>query len=148
MRGCEDAEEHSCGDAMTRGGGEDEERRVAAQGGLTHKDLEVWKLGIDIVEMVYRMTSKFPQGEYGLTNDMRRAAVSVPSNIAEGSARNSSKELVRFLHISLGSLAELETQIVIADRLGYVRDFDDVSELIEKERRKLLNYIKYQKGKQ
>lgn len=115
--------------------------------GLTHKDLEVWKLGIEIVELIYKVTAKFPQRDYALISDMRRAAVSVPSNIAEGAARNSRKEFIHFLYIGLGSLAELETQATIAGRLGYAADVQDVLELIEKERRKLLNYIRYQKGR-
>jgi four helix bundle protein len=102
-------------------------------------------LGLDIVEAIYKTTKVFPEREYGLTSDMRRAAVSVPSNIAEGAARNSRKEFIHFLYISLGSLAELETQLTIAERLDYVSNGEDLSELIEKERRKLLNYIKYQK---
>ena len=129
---------------MNRGCEEAEEPKSA---GLTHKNLEVWRLGIEIVELIYKMTGSFPRRDYGLISDMRRAAVSVPSNIAEGAARNSNKEFIHFLYISLGSLAELETQVTIANRLDYIADAQNIFEVIEKERRKLLNYIKYQKGK-
>ncbi|MDH5379455.1 MAG: four helix bundle protein [Cyclobacteriaceae bacterium] len=114
----------------------------------THKDLEIWQLGIDLVELVYAMTKGFPKDElYGLTSQMRRAAVSVPSNIAEGAARQGKKENLQFLYIALGSLSELETQHLISLRLNYSTDKENLSELIEKLRRKLLNYIKYNKTK-
>ena len=84
----------------------------------THKDLDVWKLGIELVQEVYEVTKVFPKEEmYGLTSQIRRAAVSIPSNIAEGYARESIKELIRFLYISLGSLSELETQLIISIKL-------------------------------
>jgi len=85
----------------------------------THRDLFVWQEAIALVELIYRRTSSFPKDEtYGLSAQMRRAAVSVPSNIAEGAARNSSRELVQYLGIASGSLAELETQLELAARLG------------------------------
>jgi len=112
---------------------------------LTHKDLDIWKLGIELVEEVYKTTSAFPKEEiYGLTSQMRRAAVSIPSNISEGAGRSSKKEFIQFLYISLGSLAELETHTMIAGRLGYLRN-DQLMELIEKQRRKQLNFLKYLK---
>ena len=84
-----------------------------------HKDLRVWQSAITLVEDVYRLTSTFPRDEqFGLTSQMRRAAVSVPSNIAEGSARQSTKELLHFLSMAAGSLAELDTQLEIALRLN------------------------------
>jgi four helix bundle protein len=84
------------------------------------RDLDVWRLGLDLVETIYRCTAGFPKSEiYGLTAQMRRAAVSIPSNIAEGQARSSSKEFLHFLSFALGSLAELETQIELVDRLRY-----------------------------
>jgi four helix bundle protein len=83
-------------------------------------DLEVWQAAIELTIRVYRFTAIFPKEEkYGLTSQMRRAAVSVPSNIAEGKGRTSDKELTQFLCHSRGSVFELETQIVIAQRLGY-----------------------------
>jgi four helix bundle protein len=84
------------------------------------RDLDVWRLGLDLAEAVYQCTSSFPKHElFGLTAQMRRAAVSIPSNIAEGRARSSTKELLQFLAIARGSLAELETQFELAIRLGY-----------------------------
>jgi four helix bundle protein len=89
----------------------------------THKDLDVWKRGIELVSLIYRFTQNFPKEElYGLTSQIRRSAVSIPSNIAEGSARFSRKELTHFLYISLGSLSELETQMIIAQNIGYIKD--------------------------
>ena len=87
---------------------------------MTHKDLDVWKKSIDLVVLVYKICEKFPTHEkYGLISQLQRAAVSVPSNIAEGAGRNSTKEYIRFLSIAQGSLSELETQLIIADKLGY-----------------------------
>lgn len=80
---------------------------------------------MSLVQEIYRVTNSFPSHEtYGLTNQIRRSAVSVPSNIAEGAARNSKKEFIQFLYISLGSLAEVETQVIIADNLGYIQGSD------------------------
>jgi len=112
-----------------------------------HKDLDVWKLGIELVAQIYKITSHFPATEkFGLTSQMQRAAVSIPSNIAEGAARNSEKEYIHFLYISLGSLAELETQLIISQKLGFLPD-QLIYEDIEKLRRKLLKFIKYFKDK-
>jgi four helix bundle protein len=84
------------------------------------RDLEVWRLGLDLVQSVYKCTAAFPKSEtFGLAAQMRGAAVSIPSNIAEGQARNSTKEFLRFLSYALGSLAELETQLELAARLKY-----------------------------
>jgi len=83
-----------------------------------HKKLKVWQLAMDIVMDVYRLTESFPSEEkFGLTSQMRRCAVSVPSNISEGAARNTQKEFINFLHIAQGSLSELDTQLEIALRL-------------------------------
>lgn len=91
----------------------------------THKDLEVWKKSIDLVTLLYKVTGSFPKEEmYGLTSQIRRAAVGIPSNIAEGSARNHDNEFRQFLYIALGSAAELDTQLIIARRLIYVNDTD------------------------
>jgi four helix bundle protein len=87
----------------------------------THYDLIAWQEAMNLVEAVYRDTENFPAKEtYGLAAQIRRAAVSVPSNLAEGSARNSRKELIQFVGISCGSLAELQTQLQLAVRLGYL----------------------------
>ena len=90
---------------------------------MDHKDLDAWKQAMDLVEDIYRVTRKLPTEErYGLAAQLQRAAVSIPSNISEGSARRSNKEYLNFLSISLGSAAEVETQLLIIKRLGY----DDV----------------------
>ena len=87
---------------------------------MNHKDLEVWKKSMDLVALVYQLTNDFPDTEkFGLTNQLRRAVVSIPSNIAEGAGRKSDKELIQFVHIALGSLAEVETQYLISLRLQY-----------------------------
>jgi len=87
---------------------------------VDHKNLKAWKQAMLLVEQVYKISARFPAHElYGLTSQMRRAAVSVPSNLSEGAARNGCREYSNFLRISLGSLAELETQAIIASRLRY-----------------------------
>jgi four helix bundle protein len=87
----------------------------------THKDLEVWKGSMEMVKDVYMRTSIFPKSEmFGLTGQIRRAAVSVPTNISEGSARKNTKEFKHFLRISYGSLAELETLLILATDLEYL----------------------------
>ena len=84
------------------------------------RDLRVWQRAMDLVEMIYKVSVDFPRSEtYGLTSQIRRAAISVPSNIAEGHSRKHTKEYLRFLSVAQGSLAELQTQIEIASRLGY-----------------------------
>ncbi|HWP56939.1 MAG TPA: four helix bundle protein [Candidatus Acidoferrales bacterium] len=86
-----------------------------------HKKLEAWKQSMDLVIEVYRATESFPTQEiYGLTNQTRRAAVSIPSNIAEGAARQTRKEFMNYLHMAQGSLSELDTQLELARRLGYL----------------------------
>jgi four helix bundle protein len=90
--------------------------------GKNYKDLIAWQKAMDLVEMVYKATGQFPKEElYGLSNQIRRAVVSIPSNIAEGQGRNSRNEFRRFLTISHGSLREVETQILIAERLHYLK---------------------------
>lgn len=96
------------------------------------RDLNIWKDAINLVKLIYEITKTFPNSEiYGLTSQIRRAAVSVPSNIAEGHIRKHTAEFRHFLYIALGSLAELETQIVITKELGYVDD-DTGEQLIGK----------------
>ena len=91
----------------------------------SYRDLNVWKLSIELVKDIYQVTTKFPPVEiYGLTNQLRRAAISIPSNIAEGQGRNSFKEFKQFLAIALGSLAELETQLIISHEIGYLNRED------------------------
>jgi len=99
----------------------------------SHKRLDVWKTAMQLVKEIYRITSKFPEEErYGLTSQMRRSAVSVPSNIAEGAARSGHKEFLRFLYIARGSLSELETQILIAIELTYIAEGKAITNDIEK----------------
>jgi len=112
----------------------------------THKDLDVWKLGIELVKDVYLFCESFPGNErFGLASQMQRAAVSIPSNIAEGSARKGKNELIQFLYVAQGSLAELETQVIIALEVRLVPSDGGLLQKIELLRRKLINYTKYVK---
>ena len=95
-----------------------------------HHELKAWQEAMKLVKDIYSITASFPKEEiYGLTGQMRRAAVSVPSNIAEGAARIGPKEFMKFLSISRGSLSELETQLIISKELGY---FDLEEKIFEK----------------
>lgn len=85
---------------------------------MNHKDLDAWKEGMKLVELIYELTDKLPSSEmYGLKSQLKRASVSVPSNIAEGAARKSNKELIRFIYIAIGSLAEIETQVLLCKNI-------------------------------
>jgi four helix bundle protein len=96
------------------------------------KNLLVWNKGLDIVEDVYRLSSRFPEEEkFGLTSQVRRSAVSIPSNIAEGAYRNTNGEFRQFLGIARGSGGELYTQLIIANRLGFVSS-EDITPLINR----------------
>ncbi len=114
----------------------------------SYKDLQVWRKGIELVKNVYVITKKFPKEEvYGLTNQMRRSAVSIPSNIAEGKTRQHGNEYIQFLYIALGSCAELETQLIIAEQLGYTSkqnalNFADEIDHISRMLRNLIKTIK------
>ena len=91
----------------------------------THKELHVWKASIEFVTEIYHLTKAFPKEEtYGLTNQIRRASISIPSNIAEGAARSSNKEFSYYISIAIGSIAEIETQLFISRNLGYLKDSD------------------------
>lgn len=112
---------------------------------MDHKQLDVWKKSMNLVVQVYQITRLFPDSEkFGLTSQMRRSAVSIPSNVAEGAARKGDKELLQFLYIAIGSLAELETQYLIAVRLEFI-EIDAIFEEKLIEVKKLLlgfkNYI-------
>jgi four helix bundle protein len=97
-----------------------------------HQDLKAWQMAMSLVKLVYRLTTTFPKEEiFGLTSQMRRAAVSVPSNIAEGAARSGTREFVQFLGMARGSLSELETQLLIAKELDYTTDSPELDALIE-----------------
>ena len=99
----------------------------------SYQELETWQVGMKLVSEVYRVTKEFPKEElYGLTNQLRRAVVSVPSNIAEGQGRDSTKEFLHHLSIARGSLYETETQLLIAKQLEYIQqsDADSVAAVI------------------
>lgn len=113
-----------------------------------HKDLDVWQKGMDFVESVYKVTGTFPKEEiYGLVNQLRRSAISIPSNIAEGAARNSEKEFLQFLHISLGSASEAETQLLIAQRLGYPGEIEAAIQMLTSVKQMLNGLIRHYKNK-
>ncbi len=111
----------------------------------SYKDLLIWQKGIEITEKVYLLTKSFPSEEiYSLTNQIKRATVSIPSNIAEGFGRNSTKSYVNFLKISRGSLYELETQLIIAEKQNFISDLDllqSIIELISEEGKMINSYI-------
>ncbi|CAM4397139.1 four helix bundle protein [Zobellia roscoffensis] len=114
---------------------------------MDYKELDIWVQARALVKSVYVLTKSFPREEqFSLTSQVRRCSVSVPSNIAEGCGRQSNKETIHFLHISRGSLYELETQLILANDLGYI-DTDIKVILHEVERvKKLLNgFINYYK---
>ncbi|MHC4179562.1 MAG: four helix bundle protein [Planctomycetota bacterium] len=91
--------------------------------GKNYRDLIAWQKAMNLVVMVYRESAKFPKSEtYGLTSQIRRAVVSIPSNIAEGQGRRTKRDFRHFLWIAIGSLREVETQVFIANRLGYLSD--------------------------
>ena len=99
---------------------------------MTHKELLVWQKGIALAAELHQLTRSFPSDEvYGLTSQMRRAVVSIPSNIAEGYGRGSSKELIRFLRIALGSASELEAQVILAHKFEYLSD-EQAKQLLDK----------------
>jgi four helix bundle protein len=110
----------------------------------SYKQLEVWKKGIEIVEAIYKVSKSFPNEEkYGLASQMQRAAVSIPSNIAEGHSRGHRREYQRFCQIALGACAELETQLTIASRLSYLSkgDLAGLEECLNHESRMLVKLI-------
>ncbi|MGB6083791.1 four helix bundle protein [Moheibacter sp.] len=98
------------------------------------KNLHIWQKSMDLVDMVYSLTKNFPKEEiYGLTNQVRRSAVSIPSNIAGGAGRNSNSQFQNFLSYSNGSTLELDTQLIISNRQGYINqnDLNEITQLIE-----------------
>ena len=110
-----------------------------------YKDLQVWQKGVDIVDTIYEMTDRFPREEmYGLVSQMRRAAVSIPANVAEGFARHHTGEYRQFLYIALGSCAELETLDVIAGRRSYITVMvrAQLEEMLNHEIRMLVSLIR------
>jgi len=108
----------------------------------SYKDLLIWQKGIDIVANLYQLVENFPKEEmYALTSQLKRASVSIPSNIAEGYGRNATQSYIHFVSISRGSLVELETQLLIAKRLNFVKDDILFSELMNQitEESKMIN---------
>ena len=115
---------------------------------MDHKDLDVWKESVEMALEIYAITGHFPKEElYGLTSQMRRAVVSIASNIAEGAARNGDREMIQFLYIALGSLAEVETQIIIAERLGYMAHSEDMVGKLSSIKQMILGLIRHLKNK-
>ena len=109
----------------------------------SHKDLKVWQESMSLVILIYKVSEDFPKHEiYGLSSQIRRAAVSIPSNIAEGAGRNGENEFTRFLYIALGSLSEVETQLEISQRLGYINDIESINISVYFIRNMLSNLIK------
>jgi len=107
--------------------------------------LEVWKRSIELTKLVYQTTKEFPKEElYGITNQLRRSSVSIASNIAEGAARNSKNEFKQFLYFALGSLSELETQLIICKEINYITSeiFYKLENLFVEIRKMLLGLIK------
>ncbi len=114
----------------------------------THKDLEVWKNAIKLVSDIYQITKTFPKDQmFSLVNQIQRASISIPSNIAEGAGRNHNKEYIQFLYISLGNLAELETQLIISNNLNFIQnnqfiDLNNKLKLIRSQLYGLINSLK------
>lgn len=106
-----------------------------------HERLDAWRESMRLVKLVYAITQSFPKEEmFGLTSQMRRCAVSIPSNIAEGSARASRRELAQFLNVAKGSLSELETQMLIAAAPGYLDEKSDIFQLADRVARLLTGF--------
>ena len=113
---------------------------------MYHRDLNVWREGIELVKIVYGLLERFPKNEeFALSFQIRKSVVSIPSNIAEGCGRDSDKELLHFLGIAAGSLAELETQLIIAKELGYVDDLREVENKMNGVQKLLTGFRKYVK---
>lgn len=113
---------------------------------MMHTDLEVYKASMLLVKQVYELTKEFPKDElWGLTSQIKRAVISIPSNIAEGTSRRTPKELLYFLNVSLGSVSELQTQIDIAEMLGFATNMDTLNatrSISQSVKRQLLSLIK------
>ena len=113
-----------------------------------HKDLDVWKQSMLLAEDIYALTKEFPSEErFGLSSQIKRAVVSIPSNIAEGAGRKGDKEFIQFLYIAMGSLSELETQLILSDRLQFVNSIEIYLNQIEKIKKMLFGLIRYVNNK-
>ena len=111
---------------------------------MYHRDLKVWQESIDLVKVIYDTMLNFPPNEqYGLSTQLRRAVVSIPSNIAEGCGRESNRELYHFLNVASGSLAEVETQCYIAYTLGYINNMSEIDEKLESVQKLLAGFRKH-----
>jgi len=111
----------------------------------SYKDLHIWQKGLKFCEKIYQVTKKFPTTEiYGLTSQIRRCSISIPSNIAEGNARGHITEYKQFLRVAFGSAAELETQLILAERIGYLtnEDFKKLNTNLEEIKKMLYSLIK------
>jgi len=118
----------------------DEGRRVKERNN-SYRSLIVWQKSMELVKKVYKITNTFPQEElFGLTSQIKRSVISIPSNIAEGKGRQTNKEFVQFLYIALGSLYELQTQMELAYELGFIDRIEDVENLMI-EIEKMLNAL-------
>ena len=114
-----------------------------------YKDLKIWQKAVELTKLIYELTRIFPAEEkFGLTNQIRRASVSIPSNIAEGAGRNSNKEFIQFIAIATGSCYEVETQLIIAIELKYIKNVDDAFKLIEEIQKMLYTFSNKLKEKQ
>ena len=113
-----------------------------------HKDLDVWKKSIDLVAQIYEMSKCFPKEEaYGLQGQIRRAAVSIPANISEGASRNTKREYIQFLYIALGSASEVETHLIISQRIGFLSAIDEALSNVENIKKMLNGLMSYLKKK-
>lgn len=117
---------------------------------MYHKDLEVYKKSVELVKEIYNITQNFPKEElFGLTSQLKRAVISIPSNIAEGSARYSDKDTSRFIDIAIGSLAEADTQIFLSKELNFIsqKQYEKIEEIIDILQALLIGFKKYLKNK-
>ena len=115
-----------------------------------HKNLDVWKRSIELSKMIYQITSSFPSTEqFGLISQMRRAVVSIPSNLAEGAARSGRKEFLQFINIAQGSLSELDAQVELSKELGFLdqKDYNDILAELKMISKQLFGLAKAIKGK-
>ena len=111
------------------------------------RDLIIWQDSIKLVKDVYNLVQNFPKEEiFGISSQMKRSAVSIPSNITEGKGRQTKKEFVNYLHISLGSLYELKTQLIIAKELDFIKDFDGIEKNINRLEKMINSLIKRNKN--
>ena len=115
---------------------------------MDHKNLEVWKRSLYLIKHVYKLVENLPDSErFGLTSQMKRAAISISSNIAEGAGRDSDKEFIQFLYYSIGSISELETQLIISQELGFLKIPEEVDDCLQNLKKLIIGLIKYLKSK-